>query len=425
MKKLTLLLVCVTFMFAKEQYSVDELILQALENSPDIAISKLDVAKAKEKKRQAFSGYLPKVDLLGSYSYTTIKELPLTQNDISDSLLSGSITLQQLLYDFGKVGATHKSSKEIVKLYDASLAESILQKKKEVKVNYYTVLKSKALIDVAKESIKLNEAQLHRAQKYFAAGIRTKVDISDAKVQLIQAKIALQNTLYDLKTNYATLNRIIGFDAYKEYDVYMINLEQFLSQPLPQPTYDLKQSISYAYQNRPQLQTYYYQLQAQKELQSVATSAYYPELYLQANYTTTKAEEYGTFLDDTRYGAGVMASWNIYSGGKDKAKIQEQHLQTLQAQKQLAQKKLLIEEEVTKAYIAVYKSKEQITLAKNLLSLSKEKFDQVTKQYEHGLSDYIELQVARQGYIDAKSNLVINLYDYYIALAILEATIGQ
>ena len=59
------------------------------------------------------------------------------------------------------------------------------------------------------------------------------------------------------------------------------------------------------------------------------------------------------------------------------------------------------------------------------MNVSNEKFDQASKRYEHGLSDYIELQEARQGYINAMATLVVDYYDYYIAIAALDNAIGK
>lgn len=40
-------------------------------------------------------------------------------------------------------------------------------------------------------------------------------------------------------------------------------------------------------------------------------------------------------------------------------------------------------------------------------------------------SDYIELQQARQGYINSKASLVVDYYNFYSALAVLENAIGK
>jgi len=80
---------------------------------------------------------------------------------------------------------------------------------------------------------------------------------------------------------------------------------------------------------------------------------------------------------------------------------------------------------VTQAYINLQRVQDSFELSQSLLKVSKEKFHQASQRYEHGLSDYIELQQARQGYIDAKALLVADYYNYYIAKAYMDNAIGR
>ena len=426
-KKILFLHVIFSTLIANEVYTVDELIVKALKNSPDIDISKLDLEASKKRYTQAFGTYLPKVDLQANTTYIDAKETTFL-NDAQDTLLSGSLNLYQLLYDFGKTSGYVNASKEITHSYDANLKEQIILKKRDVKIAYYDILKYLALIDVDQENIKLNQAQLKRAKRYFEAGIRTKIDISDAKVRLVKAEIALLNTRYDLQSAYAVLDRVVGFaTTQKNYTVskYDVDFSKDLFALLPTYDLDLAGAIDYAYKNRPELQRLYFLTQAQKEQQKSSYATYYPTLYLQANYLKTDAQDHPNLLNNEQLQAGVYLNWNLFNGGSDRAKRAEAAILTQKSITQEQKIKLAIKEEVTKAYIALNKSKEQVRLSENLLRLSKEKFDQVSKQYEYGLSDYIELQEARQGYIDAKTNLAINYYDYFSAFAVLDATLGR
>ena len=117
--------------------------------------------------------------------------------------------------------------------------------------------------------------------------------------------------------------------------------------------------------------------------------------------------------------------WNIYQGGASSARDEAQRTQTNIAYSKLAYSKLVVKTEVTNAYINLDSVKDSVVLSKSLLDASKEKFDQAGQRYEHGLSDYIELQQARQGYIDAAAKLVINYYNYFDAIAILDNAIGK
>ena len=123
--------------------------------------------------------------------------------------------------------------------------------------------------------------------------------------------------------------------------------------------------------------------------------------------------------------ATLNLDWNLYNGGQSDAKSQEKKIQTDILNSQYSYTKLSIKEEITDAYIDVNRSRDSVALAQSLLAVSSQKFDQASKRYEYGLSDYIELQQSRQDYIDAKATLVDDYYNYYIAIAVLDNRVGK
>jgi len=64
-------------------------------------------------------------------------------------------------------------------------------------------------------------------------------------------------------------------------------------------------------------------------------------------------------------------------------------------------------------------------LSQSLTRAAKEKHNQVERRYQHGIADYIELQQARQGYIDSLAGIVTAYYSYYISLARLDNAVGR
>ena len=304
----------------------------------------------------------------------------------------------------------------------------ISDKKRDVKEAYYNVLKAKSLIKVNIENVKLNEAQLYRSQKYFEAGIRTKIDVSDAKVELIKAKLDLKKAEYNLKLAYTNLDKIVGFSAIKnDYKVYYKASDiNTLSQALNDYGKDLVDSIKFAYENRFVLKQYLQLIKASKAKEKFTTSSYYPEFYLDASY---KKQDVGNELKDitpeNSWQGMINMNWNLYEGGSNSAREQTQKIQTKISNSQYLYAKLNVKTEVTNAYINLNKVKDSVILSQSLLNASKEKFAQAEKRYEYGLSDYIELQQARQGYIDSAASLIIDYYDYFVAIAILDKSIGK
>jgi len=428
MLKILTTLLLVLSLHAEDVYTVDDLILEALKNSPDLKISASEYKASQSRYDEAFAGYLPQVDLSLAAGQIGMSDIPTNPDDmVSDSLLLGQLSLRQIIYDFGKTSGSVDKFKYDSDSYLNSNEQKISNKKRDVKQAYYEVLQAIALINVNKENVKLNEKQLYRSQKYFEAGIRTKIDVSDAKVEFIKSKLDLRKSLYNLKLSYASLDQVVGFmDAKKEYRVYALELIlDDLYSSLSDYDLNLLQSISFAYENRYEIKQYLSNIKSAESSSESASADYYPQLYFGANYTKQKADKFKNSTPEDQWKAALNLDWNLYHGGATSASTQEKRIQIEISQTQLQNSKLSIKKETTQAYINIYKMKDSVELSQSLLEVSDEKFDQAQKRYEHGLSDYIELQQARQGYIDAKSSLVVDYYNYYYAIAVLDNAIGK
>lgn len=428
MNKILLIILLTLSLDAKEIYNVDKLILEALKNSPDLHISSSEYEASKSRYDSAFSGYLPKIDLHLNAGQTSMSDTTTTSDDtIDDTMILGKLTLKQIIYDFGKTGGSVDSFKYDSDSYLHSNEQKISDKKRDVKTAYYQVLQSIALINVNKENVKLNEIQLYRSKKYFEAGIRTKIDVSDAKVELIKSNLDLKKSLYNLKLSYAALDEIVGFtEVDKKYAVYSKELVlETIYESLVDYDLTLMDSIDFAYKNRYELKKYLSNIQATKATSEVASSQYYPQFYFSADYTKQEVDKLKSFVPEKQWNAMLNLDWNIYQGGATSADTQEKKIQVNISNSQLQRTKLSIKKDTTTAYINVSKTKDSVELSQSLLEVSAEKFEQAQQRYEYGLSDYIELQQSRQGYIDAKSSLVVDYYGYYEAIAVLDNAIGK
>lgn len=426
--KYTLSLLLALSLNAKDTYTVDELIVEALKNSPDLKISASQYSASKERLSVATSDYLPRVDLHAGVGKIGMSDIPTNPDSmITDNLILGKLSLKQIIYDFGKTGGNVDLYKYDSTSYSMANEQKISDKVRDVKNAYYDVLKAISLIKVNEENVKLNESQLYRSQKYFDAGIRTRIDVSDAKVELIKSKLDLKKSLYDLKLSYAALDKVIGFmDIEFHYDVYSDELDlNNLYSTLSDYDLTLAKAIEFAYENRYSLKLYASQIKSAEARNRVSSSQYYPSLSFDADYTKQEVDEFKTSVPEDQWQASLNLDWNIYEGGATSANSQEKQILIDISKSEMQNSKLLIKKETTQAFINVYKMKDSVELSQSLLEVSADKFDQAGKRYEHGLSDYIELQQARQGYIDSKAFLVVDYYNYYSAIAILNNAIGK
>jgi outer membrane protein len=412
-----------TTLLLNASITLDELITMALKRSPDINVSRLDFDASLQRVNTNKSYYLPSIDLdLGAgYGGAEFKN----QDMSSDSILTGTISASQLIYDFGKVDGAVDSS-----ISDANSSASILNqvisnKIFDVKNAYYKLLQSRSLLVVHTENVSLNEKQLYRSKRYFEAGIRTKIDVTDAKVNLINAQLSLQNNLYDIKLNRIALEKSIGIKPDEKFgEVYQQKLDYTnLFDSLDSISLDIKEAENFAFLHRYELKAYYYQIESAKSKLHSMDAEYYPDIYAFADYNVQESDN--SYTPQQQYKALINANWNLFSGFKTDAQVQEAKIALLRAKAMLDSAKLNIKEEVDNAFIYIFKSRDALKLSQSLSEAAKEKHIQAQKRYEHGLSDYIELQQSRQEYIDSLASLVVSYYDYYRSLATLDRAMGR
>lgn len=405
--------------------TLDELVTMALKKSPDINVSQLDFDAASQRVKSAQSYYLPSLDLdFGAgYGGSEFKN----QDSLDNTILTGTISASQLIYDFGKTGGKIDSA-----ISDANSSQSILKqvisnKIFEVKNAFYQLLQNRSLLLVHTENVDLTEQQLVRSKRYFDAGIRTKIDVTDAKVNLINAKLSLQNNLYDIKLSRVTLEKAVGVNSHNNFgEVYQKKLDfKNIFESLPTIDLDIQQAEDFAFTHRYELKAYYEQIESAKSQLRSIKADYYPALYASADYTTQNIDDSQQFTPQQQYKAVLNARWNLFSGFRTDAQNQEAKIALLRAKALLDSAKLQIREEVDNAFIYLFKSRDALKLSQSLSTAAEEKHIQAEQRYEHGLSDYIELQQSRQEYVDSLATLVVSYYDYFRSIASLDRSIGK
>ncbi len=427
MKKLLLLpIVCMSLLANAADYTIDTLIEKALVSSPDLNISRDSFAISKQRSRQADADYLPQVDLLASAGKAGISN---STGSESGGLITGKITASQLIYDFGKTGGKMSYYSQETNASFESYNQEVSNKINSVKRDYYDLLRKDNLIKVYEENLLLTKQQLTRAERYFAAGIKTKIDVVDARVRLIEAQIKLENSKYDLNLAYVTLDKTIGnLREHVKGHLYIpdLNLSRGLYDSLPHETMTAESSIEFAFAHRHELKRYQHKVKSAEGKVRQESGDYYPGLYVGGDYQYSSVEESMQFyLPEQQWNANINLKWNLFNGMRTTAMTEQAKLTLLQERATLDDAKLRILEETSNAYINLRKSDSNVKLSEGLVIAAKEKFEQAQKRYENGLSDYIELQEARQGYISANADMVSYYYEYFISLAALDRAIGR
>ncbi len=462
--KAALIAVClsITSSFAVEQMSVEknavlnikDCIEIALNNSPLIKKARYNYGIAKGNLGVAKSDYFPTLGIGTGYNLTDNRN---NRRNTSSNIYSAEASISQLIWNFGKTNANIRmyNFDRIAALYE--FEDTVLETIFGVKTNYYGVLAAKATLDVNRANVQINERNYQRTKAYFDEGIRSKIDLvnaevnlSDSKVTLVESEknyknalVKLNNSMYiafapeyeientetfNFQNNYAPVNlekidekkdlskppKNVS-DAFLTSQVEKINiLDNYKFEPFP---YTFEESVNLAYKNRPDLKVYDASLNAMKEALKYTKREYLPEISATAGYGYR--DQYNT----NSFNVGINLSSSVNIKGQ-KHRIDNAKLQVELAETEIDQAKQDIYFEVQNLYISMIQLEKQIPLLAVKVKQTLENFELADGRYAVGLGDYIQLQDAKVNYNNAQVSYVQTVYNYNVARANLEKAIA-
>lgn len=423
----TTLLACSTLLHAKT-LSLGDVVNISLENNPNIKVAQASVDTSEAILTQARSSYYPQLTLEGGVSFQHQDGVNFglfKTDDEEGQVVNASVNAQQLIFDFGKRSGTVDTSKYSV---DAA-SQALRQTKSDVILaafeNYYNALKAYQLIKVAEEAQEITAQQLYRANEYFKAGVKTKIDVTNAQVENSNAKLDLIQARHNFRIARVNLQNVMGTNP--EDGSYTLEHEQVdiekLIHDVPALPLDSKTLVETAYEQRPEIKLQDATIMALESSVDATDSEYYPSIVGTANYNYYDSDEIKTLSDS--YSAGVYLNWDFFSGFSTVGLVEESRSQVVEAEAQMQKLRLDILKEVENAYIVATQEFESIEISNLTVQLAKENLEQADERYKSGIGDVIEYNDAQVKYTEARTDFVITYYDYLIALANIKHAIGD
>lgn len=434
--------------------TLNDCIKIALQNSPSIKKYKYNYGISKSNVGRAQSAYFPTIGVGTGYNLTDTNS---NRTNSNSKLYSAEASLNQLIWNFGKTNANIRMQKfnTITALFNFN--DNVLDTIYQVRTNYYGVLAARAAVDINKAYVDINERNYQRTKAYFEEGIKSKIDLVNAEVNLSDSKVTLVNAQKTYKNAMVTLNNSMYIAHSPDYELqpsesfkykenlYMVNLEELdkksdlsvLPENIDDATlsakaekaeiltdykfdafpYSFEKAIELAYSNRPDIKAYDATLKAMEENLLYIKREYYPEISARAGYGYRDLNATNSF----NVGINVSSNINILS---KKHEIDVGKLQVQLAQNEINLLKQNVYFEVQNAYINMIELEKQVPLLAVKVRQTLENFELADGRYAVGLGDYIELQDAKVKYNNAQHTFVEAIYKYNVARANLEKAIA-
>ena len=426
----------------------------ALDNSPNIKKAAYNYKMSKNDVSIAKTAFFPTIGVGTGYYYNGSHSQRMNSDTRYYNLQT---SLNQLIWNFGKTNAQIKMQKfyTISALYnfDSIVLDTIF----DVKTNYYGVLAAKATMEINRANVEINERNYQRTKAYFDEGIRSKIDLVNAEVNLSDSKINLVQSTKSYENAIVRLNNSMYVAHAPAYEISNTETFNYLTNEIPVnlekisenkdlstlPTdvtnavltsrverltildnykftpfkYSFEECEKLAIKNRPDLKAYEATLDAMKQQLSYIKREYLPEITGGLGYGYR--DEYHT----SSWNASIGLSTNL-NIAQEKFRIDNGKLQVESAKNDIELMRQNIYFEVQNAYINMIQLEKEIPLMAVKVKQTRENFELADGRYAVGLGDYIELQDAKQNYNTAQNTYVQTVYNYNVARADLEKLIA-
>ncbi len=396
--------------------NLDDCIRLALGNNPRIQSAMQDVFASDTRIKQVWSNYFPEFSWQSGYS--RIRQLQLSdvfrENLIYNFWVLGQISGTQLLYDFG-VTQNQATISKLDKLgYKIILTGTVNDVVYLVKDAYYNLLYAYESKKITEENVKEYEKFYEQAKGFYAAGMKPKVDVTIAEVNLSNAKLALIQTNHDVYIAMAKLNNAIGIPYYIRHNTS----EKLCFVPCD---INLDKSIEICEKSRPEFELAHVKVEQSLQNYKLIKKSWLPQFITQGQF------EVGGRHPDSNYGYtfGAYINFPTINGMELKYQLREALILYAKAQANEKNTKNNVYYEVQNAYYTLDEKKNKIPVAYLGMKQAKQNYDLSAGRYKVGVGDPIELNDAQVQFKNSKLVYYKTLYELNSARAYLEKTIGR
>jgi len=309
----------------------------------------------------------------------------------------------------------HKIKKQLTEVEQISVNIYKRELVKEIKTGYLNYLKAKQAVELFTNTKDLVNENLRTSKSLYNNNKVTIDVVYAAEVEVKRVEQQLAQAEKNEKIAKAYFNFLLNKD--QETGISITDKEISIT------TNSFKASKQHGQQNREELKQLDYYLEITDKSIKLNKNEKLPELNLVADYGFQGTKYAFTTNDDYAMGSLVL-SWDIFNKPV-KSKVEQTVIekQIIQQQKLEAQQQINLQ--ITNAFYDLEAALKTIDLANSEVVSAKKAYKLVSKKFNVGKANLVELTNARTQMTNAEQNLIIVKYDYQIKAAVLERATGS
>jgi outer membrane protein len=408
------------------QVTLQQLLSFALANNPQTRSAWLSARAAAAASTSRRSTYYPQLDASGQLAFS--HQAAFTGAAFVPFelwTLTPGATLTWLLLDLGGRSADVEEADRLLDaanlFHDATIQNLLLT----VEQAYFQYQSAKALLISSQATMKEAQEAYRAAEERRRAGLATIADVLQAKTQLSQAILSLQQAEGNVAIVRGALATSLGVPANLPVDV--VDLPEKLDvQPLGET---IDKLIERAQGQRPDL--------ARARAQALASSSHadsirsrgLPKLTLTGNgsrnYYLSSPFFDCCFVHTNNYGAALTLSIPVFNGFKDTSDLlQARELaKAAQADAESIEQQVILQ--VWQSYQSVKTAEKQVVSARDLLASASQSAEVADGRYKAGVGSILDLLTAQTALANARAQEVQARANWLLSITSLAHDTGS
>lgn len=306
------------------------------------------------------------------------------------------------------------------KLFQAEL--SLIQ---SIQDAFLSLLQGRMDVKSALDSVERLKSQLQVTQAFYDVGLKPRLDVLQAEVQLATAQQELLKAQNAVANQVANLNTLLNMplEAGVEYVGDLVDYAPF--------TRSLEDCLSQAYKGRPDLRIGEKSVEMAEKDAKVTASGYYPQFSADYNYNRagddplTGESKYLSNANRESWDVGVNMEWKMWQWGSTYY-AHDKSLETVkQIRADLDKTRLDAGFQVKNGLLNMQTAADRIGVARKSVEAARESYRMALARYQAQVGTNTDLLTAQSDVTKSEAELNGALADYAKALSSLYVSMGQ
>jgi outer membrane protein len=413
-------------------YTLAELIDVAEHHNPS---TRTIWERAKQKARElglAKAAYYPELEglaVFGDQRLVNPFPKPLAPRGyvmVEVPIVEPAVTLQYLIFDFGKREAHVDSAKAEKLAAGADLIQVNQALAFRVASAYYQLMTAQERLQAAQDTLRTAQTTQDAAENRLDNGLATLPDVLNARAETSQAVFDVESADGDEKVARVTLTEAVGADPSPN-----IVIDSQRGAPLPDRlTMSVDALIDRAMKDRPELMAQTLRIRSAEAGIRAARAEYKPQIVLSGSAAQTSVwptADYGQLgpASEPTWSVALGIHWRIFDGGVRKNELLIAESKRREAEDEFTAKHDETTREVWTAYIAFRTALRKHDAAVALLESANASYSASLDAYKYGVKNLVDVVTAEKQLAQARLSSVSARSELFLEAVNLEFATGN